>query len=84
MADVDPLLPVMMRSLAANNEARARLIATHAAQYRRDPEGFEAYARQMIEWAQAEAVAKDRASPSDVPQIVQERVPMHRLAAPKS
>lgn len=80
--ELDPLLPVMFRPLAANNEARARIISEHAMQYRRDPAAFEALVLKMLQWSNAEAVAKDRANPSDSLQITQARAPLHRLSNP--
>lgn len=59
---LDPLLPLMVRgrTLAMNNAMRAKLIAEAAAQQRRDPQGFLQAVLQHLQWAEAEAIARDR------------------------
>lgn len=62
MSDIDPLLALLTgaRRLEDNNAFRAKLLADAA---RSNPAAaFQAYALKMIGWAQAEAVARDRAA----------------------
>lgn len=61
--EVDPLLPLICvgRSLDANNEYRVKLMAEAAVTQRRDPAGFAAFLLAHVKWAQAEAIARDRA-----------------------
>lgn len=68
MIEVDPLLALLNagRRLEDNNAFRAKLLATAARANRGVP--FEAYCRQMIEWAQAEAVARYMATDQPRPE----------------
>jgi hypothetical protein len=67
---IDPLLPMMVRgrTLAANNAFRAKLISDHAVMQRRDPQGFTEIVMQHLQWAEAEAIARDRAG-QELPMI---------------
>lgn len=48
------------RSLALNNDFRVAEIGWAAHQAQRDPEGFKAFVMQHLQWAEAEAIARDR------------------------
>ena len=78
MTGVDPLLPLIAFGHPDVNGARVELLVqATVALGRRDPAGFRAALRQHLEWAQADAVARDRAGTA--PMLAQPRAAVPRL-----
>lgn len=69
---IDPILPLIVRgrTLDMNNAMRAKLIFEAAISQKRDPEGFRLFVLHQLQFAQAEAVARDRAGQDGDPQLL--------------
>lgn len=68
---IDPLLPLIVRgrTLDMNNAMRVKLIDEAAISQKRDPEGFRRFVLDQMQFAQTEAIARDRVGHDGLPTL---------------
>lgn len=75
--ETDPMLPLLSMRHPDVTGARVAAIMECLSGARRNPAGFASLVRSHIEWAMAEAVARERAINS--PPLQQDRAPVPRI-----